>query len=42
MFRHHTRFPVVVALARWGVRGICTGTALFVHDTCDTKVEHHF
>ncbi|TWF77251.1 HxlR family transcriptional regulator [Pseudonocardia hierapolitana] len=34
--------PVVVALARWSDRWIGAGPVRFVHDTCDTEVEHRF
>jgi DNA-binding HxlR family transcriptional regulator len=34
--------PVVVALTRWGDQWISAGPVGFVHDKCDTEIEHRF
>jgi DNA-binding HxlR family transcriptional regulator len=34
--------PVIVALTRWGEQWISSGPVRFVHDSCDTEVEHRF
>lgn len=34
--------PVVVALARWGDRWVGAGPSRFVHDACETEVQHRF